>query len=329
MDSIHLPLSIIIPVYNVEKYIRECIQSCAVQDFPSEDYEIIVVNDGTQDNSMAIVEELSNLYKNIIIYNQENQGLSVARNTGLSKAKGEYVWFVDSDDSIVENSLKGIVESLKSAPDVLQIQYQLVYEDGRPNKSVEFTNIEGIKTGEEVLLAGGLPTPVQFSIYRRGFLISNNLCFYPGIYHEDVEFKPRAVYSAERIMSHNAVVYNYLQRATGSITSNYKLKNGLDSIIVCQSLYSFSKNLSSPIRSAFSERITQVVNSNMNRLKHLNNHDKELLLSEWARNKNLFRYMMLSKSLLSKIEGGVFFINVRIGAFLFRIFFKDEKPCMG
>lgn len=322
-------LSIIIPVYNVEKYIKRCIQSCAVQDIPSDDYEIIVVNDGTQDNCMGIAEDLSHLYKNISIYNQENRGLSVARNTGLSKAKGIYVWFVDSDDSIVENCLKGIVESLKNAPDILQIQHQLIYEDGRPDKTAKITEIEGVKTGKEILLAGGLPTPAQFSIYRRDFLMRNNLCFFPGIYHEDVEFKPRAIYFAERITSHNAIVYNYLQRATGSITSNYKLKNGLDSIIVCQNLYSFSKNLSSPIRSAFSERITQVVNSNMNRLKFLNNHDKELLLSEWARNKKLFKYMTHSNSLLSKIEGGVFYINVKIGALLFRLFFKGEKPCMG
>ncbi len=324
MIKSNLLLSIIIPVFNVEKYIKKCIISCIHQNILPQLYEIIIVNDGTLDKSMTIVDEISKQYQNIKVLNQINQGLSVARNTGLSKAKGKYVWFVDSDDSIVENCLKGIVESLKSAPDILQIQYQLVYEDGRSVKTVESTKIEGIKTGEEVLLAGGLPTPAQFSIYRRDFLLSNNLRFFPGIYHEDVEFKPRAIYFAERIKSHNAIVYNYLQRATGSITSNYKLKNGLDSIIVCQNLYSFSKNLPSHIRSAFSERITQVVNSNMNRLKFLNDHDRELLLSEWNKNKSLFLFMTHSRSVISKIEGGVFCLNVKMGALLFQLLFKDN-----
>ena len=96
-------LSIIIPVYNVEKYVEKCIRSCENQDIPKENYEVIVVNDGSPDGSLAIVERLANEFSNIKVINQENKGLSMARNTGLEAAKGEYVWFVDSDDWIEEN----------------------------------------------------------------------------------------------------------------------------------------------------------------------------------------------------------------------------------
>lgn len=89
-----LKLSIIIPVYNVAPYVEKCLRSCAEQDIPSEDYEIIVINDGTPDNSLEIVERVAKDYPNIIIHSQDNAELSAARNKGLSLAKAKYVWFV-------------------------------------------------------------------------------------------------------------------------------------------------------------------------------------------------------------------------------------------
>ena len=110
-------LSIIIPIYNIEKYIEKCVSSCLQSSQVS--YEIILVNDGTKDGSMDVIRHMSNL-PNISIINQENQGLSVARNTGLSKAKGKYVWFVDGDDWIEPNSIQLLAAKLNNdTPDVL------------------------------------------------------------------------------------------------------------------------------------------------------------------------------------------------------------------
>ena len=83
-------LSIIIPVYNVERYVEKCIRSCEMQDVT--DFELVVVNDGSTDNSLSIVEQVSKEYENIAIITQKNQGLSAARNAGLQVARGEYVW---------------------------------------------------------------------------------------------------------------------------------------------------------------------------------------------------------------------------------------------
>lgn len=98
-------VSIIIPIYNVEQYIEQCFTSIYAQDISEDIFEVIAVNDGTPDNSMSIVKTIASQHKNLVIINQENQGLSVARNTGLDHAKGEYIWFVDSDDWLTKDSL--------------------------------------------------------------------------------------------------------------------------------------------------------------------------------------------------------------------------------
>ena len=103
-------LSIIIPVYNVEKYIRSCVESVFRQGLSDEDYEIIIVNDGTKDRSMEQITDIVERHANIMVINQENEGLSVARNNGLAKAGGEFILFLDSDDLLMEGSLPLILQ---------------------------------------------------------------------------------------------------------------------------------------------------------------------------------------------------------------------------
>ena len=102
-------LSLIIPVYKVEAFIYQCLNSIFSQITENNSIELIIVNDGSPDNSMSIVEELTKDKPHITIVNQQNQGLSVARNTGLSHAKGEYVWFIDSDDWLLPNAIEDVL----------------------------------------------------------------------------------------------------------------------------------------------------------------------------------------------------------------------------
>lgn len=103
-------LSMILPAYNVEKYIENCIESCEKQDIPHERYEILVVNDGSTDGTLDVVRTLSAKYSNIKILNQQNQGVSVARNNGFNEARGKYIWFIDPDDEISTNCLSALIE---------------------------------------------------------------------------------------------------------------------------------------------------------------------------------------------------------------------------
>ena len=313
-----MKLSIIIPVYKVEKYIEKCLLSCLKQDVSYEDYEIIVINDGSPDNSLVIAKRIANLYSNIRIINQENQGLSGARNTGIKYAVGEYIWFIDSDDYIEENCLGRIVSYLKDGLDILQLQYRLVYENKRLSVDGKVYKIDGIRTGIEIMKQGGLPVPAPFSILRLKFIRENNLQFVVGIYHEDCEFKPRVTYLANKIQSDTIICYNYLQRDSGSITSSFKVKNGLDLLKVNNLLLDFIRirNVPHAYKRYFYNQIAQNMNSLFLGFRLLPKDDKVQLFNQLKINKQLFATMAKSNILKYRLEGVIFYINVKMGLFL-------------
>lgn len=236
-----IKLSIVIPVYNVEKYIAKCLESCLEQNSLQDEYEIIVVNDGTPDNSMSVVEEYSRKYKNIHIINQNNGGLSAARNTGLEHAQGEYIWFVDSDDWIERYSIDSLLSfAIKNQLDILCFGLQLVYEDGRTEKyHIQYEQDGCIYRGSEFICKVGMPPAAWAAFYRREYLMKNKLRFMTGILHEDQEFTPRAYYLAPKIAFVDKVIYNYYQRTGSIMKSNRSAKKCKDLLTVADSLYDF------------------------------------------------------------------------------------------
>lgn len=312
-------ISIIIPVYNVEHYVEKCVQSCALQN--CSDFEIIVVNDGSTDKSAGIINTLVKDFSNISVINQENQGLSAARNAGLQVAQGEYVWFVDSDDWIEPNCLGRITNKLKDDLDILQLQYRYTYEDASLNKDAPFTIIDGLKSGKQVTIHGGLPAPAQFCVYRTEFLRKNGLQFVRGIYHEDSEFKPRATYLAERIASDTEVSYNYLQRTSGSITSKFRLKNGIDIIYVMNSLMDFVKQqqMDKPCTEAFYRQVGLCMNTLLFGYRQLSKSDQSGLYKALEQQKHLFQAMIKSKNLKYQLEGIAFSLSLKLGFFLHKM----------
>lgn len=315
-----MKLSIVIPIYGVERYIEKCLMSCIQQDAVlGEEYEIVCVNDGTKDKSAEIAKEIASHYSRIAVIDQENGGLSAARNTGLSHAQGEYVWFIDSDDYIEENCLGRIVSFLKDGLDILQLQYRHVFEDDTPPLDIKFCQINGIKSGLEVTEQGGLPAPAQFSIYRIQFLKENKLEFVKGIYHEDVEFKFRATYLAKMITSDMCICYNYLQRLNGSITSNFKLKNAKDLIKVMNSLLSFAdqQNMSNKYRKYLYRRIGMIMNSLLFVVCQLSKEDELVIIEDLKNNRHIFDSMIQSGVTKYQIEGFMLKINLFIGLYLY------------
>ena len=312
-------LSIIIPVYNVERYVEKCIRSCETQD--ATDFELVVVNDGSTDNSLAIVEQVSKEFENITIITQKNQGLSAARNAGLQVARGEYVWFVDSDDWIESNCLGRITKKLKDGLDILQLQYRNAYEDASLNSDGPYVIIDGIKSGKEVTIHGGLPAPAPFSIYKSDFLRKHGLKFKIGIYHEDSELKPKITYLAERIASDTEVSYNYLQRTSGSITSKFRLKNGIDIIYVMNSLMDFVKQqqMDKPCTEAFYRQVGLCMNTLLFGYRQLSKSDQSGLYKALTSQKHLFRAMIKSKNLKYQLEGVAFCLSLKLGFFLHKM----------
>ena len=209
--------SIIIPVYNVEKYIKKCLDSVFEQSF--KDYEVIVVNDGTKDNSMDIVKKYD-----LTIVNQKNQGLSAARNAGLDKAKGQYILFLDSDDYIEKDLLKELNKSLENKPDVVRFQIQEVYDDNTVIKYEEksFSNKNGVDAFSIISNYHFVENAWAY-IYRKDYLIENNFLFKNGTIHEDFGLIPLVIIKANIVNSISYIGYNYVQRE-GSIMSqnNYE-----------------------------------------------------------------------------------------------------------
>lgn len=228
-----MKLSIIVPVYNVENYIVKCISSLLCQAY--DDYEIILVNDGTKDRSMELIQQNFNDLR-IRVVNQENQGLSQARNTGMSEACGEYVWFFDSDDWVSENVLASITQVLQGC-DILY--FTRSYEEKSDGKSQERVETVCYCTNGRELSLRDYPHCAQFYIYRREFLFQNNLSFEKGIFHEDSLFTPCTLYMAKEISPYDIPVYHRLLRE-GSITHHVNPKRCYDLCFIIDRLMLFS-----------------------------------------------------------------------------------------
>lgn len=318
-----MKLSLIIPVYNVEQYIGRCLQSCLNQPHvTTEDYELVIVNDGTKDGSMAIVEAMTRGCTNVTIINQHNQGLSMARNTGLKAAQGEYVWFVDSDDWIEEGCISEIIEQLEQTKvDALQLQYRNVYTDNTPNEEV-YSIIPGIMEGKKWLLSDKFFVAVPFMIYRREFLLHHTLSFYPGIYHEDNEFKPRMLYLAQACASYDKIAYNYFRGNANSITSTLKLKNGQDNFVVMNNLYTFvgEHNIVGPYRRAFYTQIGNAMKMVLRILQVLNDEEAEILIGLMKQNRHLFRCMCRADKMKIQLGGMLMYAHLPLGLRIFKLY---------
>ncbi len=132
MSNSKILLSIIIPVYNAEKFIHDCLNSLLNQDISAEEYEIICVNDGSTDNSLAILQDYAKSNPNVVVIDKPNGGVSQTRNKGLAASRGEYVWFIDSDDWIARNCLGLIQQQInKYHPSIIQVHYDWIKAEWR------------------------------------------------------------------------------------------------------------------------------------------------------------------------------------------------------
>lgn len=202
-------LSIIVPVYNVEQYLKRCVDSLIEQDFETTDYEIIMVNDGSTDNSQIVAERLVRKYANVSLYNQENLGLSGARNTGMLHAQGKYIMFVDSDDYLEYNCLKRLIGTCEEN-ELDVCHFRLKWLPGNHIGSIGNLQFDKIYSGKEILRDGCLIGSACSNVYKSDLLYSKHLFFYQGITHQDVEFTTRLFCCATRIMIIEDVVYYYV-----------------------------------------------------------------------------------------------------------------------
>lgn len=221
-------LSIIVPIYNVEPYLERCVRSLEDQDIPMDDYEIICINDGSADNSHEIVARLQKEFNNIILIDQENQGVSRARNNGIEKAVGEYLIFIDPDDYVDKNSFATILQNaLNHKAQVSFLGFTILNEDDTIRKRIlRGKQLLQIYPGTEAyFLARGddHPDPDRMVavLFERAFIDHNNLRYLQEVpYLEDGEFIARILCLAERCIFEGHSFYQRTSRPGSATKSN-------------------------------------------------------------------------------------------------------------
>lgn len=217
-------ISIIIPVYNTEKYIRECLESVYKQGLDENTFEVIVVDDGSKDQSMKTVAGLAAVHSNLKIVSQPNQGVSTARNNGLQTAQGNYVWFVDADDLLADNCLAEMLDiAEKNDLDMLKIAFTTFKHspDGNfiPSASSP-SHAYRCKSGQEGLVEDFNPAQgyIWQYILRRKILIDNQLQFLGHlVFYEDWLFSISTYLAAKTFMSLPIQAYLYRQHEASAV----------------------------------------------------------------------------------------------------------------
>ena len=237
--------SFIVPVYNTEKYLKKCLDSLVNQTY--KDFEIIVVNDGSTDKSSNIISKYQKKYKNIIVIDKENEGLSMARHRGVQKSSGKYIIFVDSDD-YVSNKLLEEVDKKIDDSDILR--FQIATEDEEYTKINEYheESFESMCGYDafKYLSSYHFVEPAWCYVIRKNYYIENKFSFKKGVYHEDFGLIPYVIYKARKVKSIDFIGYYYIQR-NGSIMNNndYKktVKKAFDMLEQYKTMRLFAKNI--------------------------------------------------------------------------------------
>ncbi|WP_313552421.1 glycosyltransferase [Aerococcus sp.] len=276
-------ISVIVPVFNTAPYIEECIISLVNQGIDKEDMEIICIDDGSTDESYAILSNLTETYNNIKLFRQSNKGVSYTRNKGISLANGEYIYFMDSDDILEEDSLNYIINKMEEMDLDL---YTFDAESFLDNTSEEIEDFNYIRkktyglysTGKELLnvLAKNKDfriTPWLF-VTKTSIIKSNKLTFIEGILHEDEAFTPEVYLVSNKCMHEKKIFFKRRVRPNSTMTTKKNGENFVGYYIAFKHIYKlffkYGKNY------ALRVRLGILMNILLSDFDDLKEQDKEL-----------------------------------------------------
>lgn len=220
--------TIVVPLYNCEAYIEKCLKSLLSQDF--EDYEIVVVNDGSTDRSLEAAERCTKNAARVRIVSQENRGLSGARNTGIRKAKGDYLIFIDSDDYVEPTLLSSVDRAIGGRDLLMYGYYNDVYKNDElvlsETKVFQGKDLEACAAEMETLTLSGLIGFAWNKVYSRALLVKNGLCFREGTsLIEDIVFNNAVFSCTDNVGILCAPLVHYVQRIDKVSLSRKKYSN--------------------------------------------------------------------------------------------------------
>ena len=312
--------SIIVPVYNVEQYLKDCIESILKQVF--KDYEILLIDDGSTDSSGLICDEYAASYPQIKVIHKKNGGLSDARNVGIKKAKGEYLIFIDSDDYIELGTLDNFNNQLEKSnyPDVLITRIKKVFIDtGTVKYMDEDLPLDLINKGfkNEIISAmfsrsNSLWPAVRY-IVKRSLIIDKNLKFAVGYLHEDLDWTSKLFLGAETYAALDFYWYNHrIGREDSITTNNINSKRTLDVIeLVAKNIEDVQYNkIDSSTRDIIYQRLVKSLFSSLSNYKYYDHEGKKKVINSLNRNKNVFKYTILLRHKLFVSFSKIFNYNI-------------------
>lgn len=292
--------SIIVPVYNLEPYLDECVQGLLSQDWP--DFELILVDDGSTDGSGAWCDAFATRDRRVRVIHQPNGGLSTARNAGMKAARGEYLVFVDGDDGVQPDSLRLFAARLTERPEVLITRLVEVYPDGRSRRMNEQLRDELALDQRSairwVFTASETPWPAQQYLVKRCFAVEHGLAFRPGFFHEDVDWTAKLFRSATTFATCGHDWYHYRSNRAGSITSQVDLRRPLDVLdLVASNIHDERyQQLDLELRTMIFRRLVEALFAAVKRsFARYGAAEKRVLVAALSRQVDLFKYAVKPK----------------------------------
>ena len=278
-------VSFVVPVYNVERYLSECVESILAQTF--RDVEIILVDDGSTDSSGAMCDDYQKRDARVRVVHKPNGGLSDARNAGLDVAQGDFVFFVDSDDRLREDAAELLVDAAERENADFVFFNALAFRDDAPDvyTSKEYVRKRGYASKSGAALARELMIFDEYKpsacvvFFRRKFLENNRLRFKKAIYHEDELFSYRAYISAEKVAFLPEALY-YRRVREGSIMTSANLAKRFRSMLTIFREIS-GDSVAPQLLKARNEFVCRVAKSTILRYRELDDAEKEANKDEY------------------------------------------------
>lgn len=328
-----MKFSIIIPVHNAERYLNTCIDSILSQDY--QDFEVILINDGSTDNSSSICDKVSKEKPFFTTIHKENSGASDCRNIGILQARGDYILFLDSDDTFTSNILMKISNIIadKNGADVYIGKFNYLIEGQISSKyNYEFDSSK-LKTGNKcdvlAYLFSEIPEQtwgVWRNVYNRRFLLSNNVFFNKNlVLGEDLDFFIRTILKAKDVSFINEPIVNYRLFQSISVTANLNIRKLKDVIYLCRYWIEYFKHAdcSQLSRKLIHERLTFSFAAMFLHYNRLKNDDKRELRKMIKQNEELLKYS--SKKYIKLIYIIYKFFGVSITSKLVKLWTKIKK----
>lgn len=282
--------SIVVPVYNTEKYLKRCIDSVLNQTYKN--FEIIIINDGSKDNSKEILNEYKN-NKQIKIINQENHGLSYSRNVGIKEASGDYILFLDSDDFYQIELLETLNKNITNEEIIKFGFMDFKNSTQTPNKTIKFKNYKGIFALKHLIESRTIFEMAWMYAFKKDYMQKYE--FTVNRYHEDFGLIPIMINNSNRVSSIDYLGYNYNRDNETSITAY--TDNEKEFKKACDTLYFFKE---AKTKETNTYLLSFYANGCLNRVKKLQGENKKKYLKELKKEK-VYNYL-LNNTLKRKIK---------------------------